>query len=724
MLNPDHQSYCINSEGNSVTVAIRINQTNPIEIVLNRVDLNTNVAEKVYLDEKELRALKKHAESKLSKKDRGAHRDLELHVRRTGLYRLDRVLDESRLAVHAERSYALIVLCPSASLKQAPADKCKGELSDLVVEVVGTPPLTIKYSRIVNKEDRGFSFQSIQPDNLKPALEAQKEAEALGIENYTNMSWARPYRIDVPVNESLNTLGEWYYSIEEVHDARGNVANYSLHQDDSDLVGPGRPRLHHNFAVHPRPKISLEKRNSPCDLKVARGRSAQLPITFEASGRAPLETPLRVSYKFTPLGRLEGKQEHADDAVVREFHLQSRRELPEIKQPGLYSLEAVGSFYCGGEVFEPTTCMLTNPPEPELSISSENIYDSCAESSIGLRVDLDLIGTPPFEIHYEVTGPKAGIPPARSVVVDSLRGQVEFRPLEAGHYVYRFKTIKDKIYDTRHLPVKALTLEQDVKPLASASFENSDYTRFACLDQSVTLDINLQGEQPWNLEYEVVHRDKRNKFKVTDIEKRWYSIVTEPLTTGGEYTVALVSVQDRSGCKVFLRQEVKIHVPQERPRASFGLLEGERAVLTMESTKVALPIRLGGQPPWTVHYRKIDEPSSKIMAKVLHKPNDAIEVVPQGVYQLLDVTDASCPGTVEPSASKFEVRWFARPSISVVESSVLVATGDKYVRSEVCEGDNDATQLTLLGAFASLLLAGIYLTALQVRHLLMSSINS
>src|SRR5204862_1030819 len=141
---------------------------------------------------------------------------------------------------------------------------------------------------------------------------------------------------------------------------------------------------------------------------------------------------------------------------------------------------------------EPASCILLNPPDPDLSISADKIYDKCAGNSIGLLVDLDLIGTPPFEIRYEVTHKGIRRTDHHTVRVEGLRHQLELKPREAGHYIYRFKSIDDAVYKSYSLAGKNLVLEQDVKPPASAYFLESGRRRNACIGEPAIFDVKLQ----------------------------------------------------------------------------------------------------------------------------------------------------------------------------------------------------------------------------------------
>lgn len=304
--------------------------------------------------------MKKQADRQFSKYDNGNPRYLQYDVKKTGHYKLHKVIDESGLEVRIKSSEALIVTCPSASIKPAPIQKCKGDLSDLVLQLHGTPPFKLKYSRTVNKEDKTFSFQSIQPESLVSPLQGQKSSGALVRQQYPDVSWARSHSINVPLNESLNTLGHWVYTVDQVHDALGNAANYSAHVEGGDRPRPTTAELEQVFTVHARPRAKLDTKESPCVLKVARKSTARLPVIVDDSGHRA-EQPYSVSFRFTPLRDLSVDGGHAADATEMSVKVKGTAEGPEVKEPGLYSLHSISSQFCAGEIFEPTSCLLFNP---------------------------------------------------------------------------------------------------------------------------------------------------------------------------------------------------------------------------------------------------------------------------------------------------------------------------------------------------------------------------
>lgn len=690
ILNPEREPLCLDAQKNTVFLPIRVNQTDPILIEVLRLDLHTGENETLTIPAKQLKQLKRQAEKRHATLDPVPHRDLFFPVRKTGIYRLQRVVDESQLDVRTRTSDALVVTCPRALIKNSYTDKCRGELSNVLLEVEGTPPLKIKYSREVNFHDRGVSFQNVQPDNLRTPLLNQKPTGALFSINQPDISWARSQKIDVPLNESLNVNGEWFYAIEEVHDALGNVANYSSIFEDGERPSPKSSSQWHQLMIHERPKVTLSGCNEQRPLEVARGDSVNLPINFQQTTKPyDRDGPFTVTYSYSATGA-EQKEGDAKDSMT--VVLKSLDQQTPIKEPGWYSLTSVSSQYCPGEVLEPSSCYLRNPPEPELSIKSEKVFDRCANNAVGLLVDLDLTGSPPFRIRYSTEGPK-GVQ-TQTKIIDGLRSQLDFTPSEAGSYRYRFLDIEDSVYSPRSLKDKVPVLEQDVKPPASAHFLGPRDTRKACFGESVSVDLAFLGEAPWTLQYELVHNGKRTKHTLesdTDVA----TITTDKLVSGGEYRLALTSIKDKSNCKRNLKDSIKIDARSKPPHVSFGQIDKKRTVSALAGSRIEIPLRLSGEKPWTIKYKNVDVNTSPL-TKTFWDENSRLAVDREGLYELFEVYDKSCSGFVDQSAKEFEVSWIPRPQISAVDGSPVVK--GEYAKSEVCQGDDDSLELRLSGS--------------------------
>lgn len=168
MLNPNQTAYCIDAFTTSVNLPIRINQTNPTLIELLRIDLETNSNETVTIYTKEIQRLKKQAEKQLFSRSPTSPRYLQYPIKQTGLYRLQRVVDESKLEVQRRLSDTLVVRCPSAHMRVVPENKCVGDLSDFYMQVDATPPIHIKYSKLVNSQESGHAVLTVPPKAQSP----------------------------------------------------------------------------------------------------------------------------------------------------------------------------------------------------------------------------------------------------------------------------------------------------------------------------------------------------------------------------------------------------------------------------------------------------------------------------------------------------------------------------------------------------------------------------
>ncbi|KAG9249167.1 hypothetical protein BJ878DRAFT_90290 [Calycina marina] len=687
-MNPGGLSFCIGNNHPSVQIPIRFNQTSPIHIELLRFDFDTNSNESIILTSRERKKRYEDKEHHIA--------TVSYTAKKPGLYRLHKIVDETKLEVQRRMSDTLVVRCPEVKVSAPETDKCIGDLSDLTMEIEGTAPLKIVYTRTTQKEESTHHFQSIQPENFASPLLGSTRANTLVVPGSPDFSWARSQVIKVPLNESMTPGGTWTYSIDEIHDAVGNVANFSIKGEDGEHLYPKGHNLEHSFAVHERPVAHFTGCDSRNPLKVANGKYTKLPIRYSYAGPGPDDTSHTLSLKFSPIDTLTASGDHGETVSFTEFDAKSAGQTPQINHPGLYTLVGVKSKYCDGEVREPASCLLLNPPEPSLSITSENINDKCAGNSIGLLLDLDMIGTPPFVVRYDVIT-KSGVRQER-VEVDGLRHQLELKPKHAGHFKYRFTSIDDAVYKGHRLTGDSLVLEQDVRPPASASLRKPSGPIDACIEEPVEIKVELTGEKPFTLEYELVYGGSRKKFKVKDIDSDVYKIQTSSLDRGGEYSLALASVTDKTGCKIFLNSEVKFAVRHQRPRVSFGHLDGKYRTVEIEGRRISLPLRLNGRAPWELKYRNIDDTSGKIMTQTLKSTNDFIKVGSSGTYELLEVSDDQCPGTVDPKASNFEVEWLPRPQIKVADTAVLIPSGDRYVKRDVCEGDVDAVEVSLVGS--------------------------
>ncbi|KAF2177880.1 hypothetical protein K469DRAFT_696275 [Zopfia rhizophila CBS 207.26] len=691
ILNPYKETFCLNSSVHKLDIPVQINQTEPTLIELLRIDIDNNLNETITIKKSAINSQYNKAKKALKNEDTASPLLLRFPVTKKGIYLLQKVMDKSKLEVRPRPSSLIIPTCPQAQVKPAGDNRCRNDLSNVALEIEGIPPLRVKYRTTVNGHPREASeFQSLQPEDFISPL-SRHTSQALIRSNREDVSWAKSQKITVALNETLMNSGVWTYSVEEVEDALGNLVNY-VPSDDEDRPKPKAIGVQQSFTVHERPNAFLNGCNAQQPLQAAKGNVALLPIRYGSTGKGGIDSAHSIEYLFTAETDLPADGDHSPNAELKKQTMRSIREQPQISASGLYTIKSISTEFCEGEVLEPASCLLQNPPEPELSLSPEDIVDKCAGNPIGLRVALDLVGTPPFTIRY--TQQKKGR--AKSIHVEHvtmLRSTLDLTPPEAGHYTYTFDSIKDWVYDERPLP-RDLVLEQDVKPSASAHFIDADLPKQACIDDSVEFDVRLQGEGPWTLEYELVHNGKRTKHSMT-VEDEHYTIRTQKLKNGGEYAVTLASVTDKMGCKETLKEFAHVNVRHERPKAYFGHIEGKQAVMALEGKAVELPLRLTGTGPWMLEYENLD--SNEISKLSVGKANDKLNIKDEGIYQLLSVSDSVCPGFIDEKLSQFAVGWIPRPKINVAESASMIFEGGKYIKEAICEGDEDTFDIFLSG---------------------------
>ncbi|KAL7620035.1 hypothetical protein AAE478_010584 [Parahypoxylon ruwenzoriense] len=694
LLNPSKTPYCLGQGQNVASVPIYFNATIPVEVELVRFDLETNSQEVVKLSKREIKEIGRQSAKSIEDGNLGLYK-YDVPLKKPGVYQLNKVLDEYKLEVQRINEPTYIVPCPRAKVRVAESGaKCLGDLSNLFLDVYGTPPLKIVYSRTINGKDHSFHFQSLQPDGFSSPLLGHQRLTLvpLGEEDY---SWARSQMVEVGLNESMNVAGEWQYSIDEVHDVFGNVIQYP--QPEEPDAKPKPKHLYQNFVVRERPRATIVGCDLRNPLKVAKGKITKLPVKIGRPGQTPRSVSHTLTWSFSPINTLTKSGDHGDVVEVGSFIAKSVDDQPLISAPGLYTLKSVSCDSCEGEIEEPSSCLLLNPLEPTLTIQAEEIPDKCTSNSIGLRVNLDMIGTPPFKVTYEVISETERR--WETVSIEGLRQQIDLLPSSAGHYEYRFRKLQDAIYTVPLMLSDEYHLEQNVKPPASAYFRQGPETISTCLDQPIRLDVRLMGDGPFTLEWELVHDGRRKSEKATGITSDMFTIQTAPLSSGGEYTLALKSIQDKTGCRIFLKEEIKISVRRQRPRAAFGLLENKRTTTVVEAAQVKLPLRLSGDGPWKVSYRNLNS-SSDTKIRVARSGNDFIEAEERGIYEIVDVMDDQCPGIVDSNYNTFEVKWFPRPELSFVPSDAIqpLDKDHKFVKKDVCEGDVDGFEVALQGS--------------------------
>ncbi|KAK9457687.1 hypothetical protein V1511DRAFT_181201 [Dipodascopsis uninucleata] len=701
-LNPNSETFCLSPESNVINLPVRLNATEPKFVQLYHVKYDNLVETTYNFTKKDLRKLSEvvstlHESSKSGKVSKII--DLKLPIKETGLYRLSRVVDTSNLDVKLYQTDVLVSYCPKAyirgSIDAVGSDRCIGGLESPSLIVEGVPPLKVKYSRSIKGRDAMFSVQSIQPDHFDSPLIQGKPARTGRVwSTGETLEWAKSREIDIPLDTSLGTVGHWLYAIDEVEDGMGNMVNYTRKSGLSPNIGDAN--INYGFFVHPRPTLRFTACDSEHPINLPRGKSIYVPMQLIGSAD---EGPYDVKILYSPIeNSLDTSASKIQPEVIKMMLRNGLEKLP-MKKPGTYVIDSVKGKYCDGDVLESSTCVALVPSEPTLAISFEEIEDKCA-GSIGVTADLTLTGTPPFELRYHIVKDKREVE-TKHLIIQKARHQLQFRPESAGHYKYEFFMLGDSIYRGVQLDRSQYRAEQTVKVLTTASFDKSSLSKRYCTGDSAELNVNLHGSGPFSLTYEIIHGNKRKQHTISDIEGNTAVIQTTSLNSGGSYTVVLLSVEDGSKCKSMLSEtDARIEVKRQRPVVSFVPIDGKLSAKTLQGRQVNIPLRLSGEAPWTITYGFKDKSGSLLNHTVSRsRPNgDLLTVSEQGEYTLLEVSDAYCSGNVASSANKFNLSWFERPRMDLVESpSIPKIENGQALRRSICEDDEDSLEISLTG---------------------------
>ncbi|KAL0572927.1 hypothetical protein V5O48_009040 [Marasmius crinis-equi] len=715
-LNPNGGSFCLSSAGSNVLIPVLLNNTNPTHLTysitpLGRHTHSSRDIETIDLTSKDLKAIEQarvdalkvarlataneeedeydeYDDDSPSSSDH-SHPNLQktqsiVHIKlsRPAIIRLERVIDssnvEARLVIPSE---AVVVPCPRAEFvpeKQASDNiRCMGQDQDvqLMMDISGIPPLSLRWSRSIRGKKESFLVEGIEGESDKHVRPDNDEAQ-VSIRAGTTRSVAAPEKLRVPLTVSLNTPGEHVYALEEVMDAVGSVIFTS-----SDGRAEPNDKTVQSFRVLQRPSMSFKycSPGNPTPLLI--GSEARLQVS--ANEADPLDAPWSIDLKYMP--STEGENEKYKKYKPWKKTLATEGSKREIfiaaQTPGEYTIASVRG---------------------KLTILSSS-------GDTGVSASLVLHGTPPFIVYYRVQ--KDSEPPVdRHKQFSTSRGEFTEQPEHSGHYTFTFTKISDANY--KKVELDGPTIDQIVHPPASAEFITRDNGAggrkkkaiSSCEGNMVDVDVELRGSGPWNLEVQVVGPRSTETMRIPNIESSKKSLqIPIPKSVdkeGGTFDIDLVSVEDKYGCKRSLSVPgISVKVRRLKPTVKFYGADDKRQTTVLESELARLPLRLTGEGPWRVKYRHVVDEQQKISWASLNTPNDFLHATERGEYELLEISDSQCPGTVIADASTYRVDWTPRPAAKLSSQTVAVYEpfNHSYILPPICEGRDDHVDLDLTG---------------------------
>ncbi|KAF9074850.1 hypothetical protein BDP27DRAFT_1415766 [Rhodocollybia butyracea] len=718
-LNPYGETFCLPSSGDAVLIPVLLNNTNPVNLRLSLTELgpNPDQPEVLELSGKDLRAIEQarvealqltrpipqeeideydeydddnDVPSQSSPSLQRTQTLVHIRVSKPGLLQLERVLDssnvEARLVIPAD---VTVVPCPHAGFTpdKLVGDnvRCAGQENDvpLQLDIFGVAPLRLRWSKTVNGRREAFFVEGIESQSS-----ASEHLDQGDISNSGSTWTAAPEQLQVPLAISLDTPGSYIYALEEVMDAAGNV------------VEPLSTHATRSFTVLRAPSTSFKHCSPEHPMALNIGSEAALTVsTIDAD---TLDAPWEVSLKYRPHSSEKGKR-------FKPWHKTlstqgTRRDLTiAANAPGEYIITGVKGKWCTGDVLAPESCMLVEKPIPTAEIEWKKIHECSGDT--GVSATLVLHGTPPFQVYYQMQK-DSETPREMSQTFPMSRGQITLQPERSGHYTFTFTKLSDSNY--QRVEIDGPSIDQVIHPPASADFVGvpkglgRKKAINSCEGNVIDVEVELRGSPPWTLELQTVGPKSSEILTFSDITTNRKNLqIPIPARVdkeGGTFEIDLVSVEDKSKCKLPVSVPgISVNIRRLKPTVKFYGADGKRQVTVLDNERAALPLRLTGESPWRMKYQRVGQGS--LSSVTLKTPNDVLHVTEKGTYEILEISDAHCPGSIIPDASDYTVDFVARPTAKLSEKTpaTYVPLNGSYILPPLCEGMDDHVDLDLTG---------------------------
>ncbi|TIA87288.1 hypothetical protein E3P99_03255 [Wallemia hederae] len=597
------------------------------------------------------------------------------------IVRLKHVVDKgSELDARLARTEAIVVECPSAGFASGDpvtgGDRCVGDKVGLQLGV-----------RSAGGASVGWSSQS-------PAGEDAKKLDNIGSTAYTTSQAhvrAVSTTTSIPINMTLERSGQYSLELASLQDFFGNEPFPSLQESG---LQHAESAVH--YASHPLPLVQFSACSAEEPVRLLEGKGMSAALGVNVMGVDASEGPVDVQVRYFDNPDLVVNS--ASHILNTQIATGDTHSALQVNQPGYYKIQHVAGKYCAGHTQIPDVCGVKTTPKPTIDMDIRTIEDCSGE--VGIRALMTLTGEAPFKLAYLVEfGNEAKRVEKR---IMSSRDELSLTPEREGKYKYTFLSLSDRHYRDIALGEKGkgITATQVVHPLADAHFAESSNKRtvWSCEGGHVDVNVEFKGSGPWTLEYQTTGTSassitKPVTYTQADIRDRHHTI-TVPIPEeidrlGGQFMISLVSVEDSRRCKKVLSQnDYTVQVQRVKPTARvFGV---DRATI-LDGQTANIPVRVTGEGPWKVAYRH----GGREHSVTTHTRQTDLVVDSEGVYELVGVHDAHCPGNIVQDEERFELDFIPRPLLS------LGGEGEKkrthHTLAPVCRGDDSSIHLAITG---------------------------
>lgn len=696
MMNPFGLKPCLNP---FFHLPIEFNTTS--QIVDLQLERTSPLKEKtvIHINRSELAKLRKRDYSHLAAEKGFVSNDdrvfyLEVKIKEPGLYRIKSVLDADGSSIRPYKSELLIGSCPSVRFEYSGPKhaytgyKCIDPNNATIdagwklplVSSTGVFPLTIELaSRFNGKQIRKFNATVNDHGDFEGY-------EWLQTKLLTRNTLEQKLLLNLDLTK-VPGAGEFAFQILSVTDKMGHVQVYNPKSKDQDV----------HFAVDLRESSRLtlvdKQPNSPLlhgltkQLHIQNSQKLELPLTILLRHKGASGEVKRITYIFNN---------------IEDFRI----GIP-VSEPGSYAIESGNDKSCPCFVAGQVTLIVPEPPA--VVIKGKLISDKCI-GVVGFDFSLTFEGTAPFQVQYEVLRNVSGV--LRPVLnelglrvhtkkTESKDFRFNYKPIQAGEYILKFKSVKDKHYQKSPVPIESEqnTFVTQVRQKSRFQMaENNLYSVRLCPGQTARWSFTFDGNFPFAFTYEF--RDLKNNVvqskKIAGLTRQSYNIESPTFDETGTYSLQLLDVTDGLGCPAedTSSQKIRIFAKLETPRVSIDT----KNYTIVEGNDIQVPLRFK-DCDYTDSLVTLTHENEKGETKAISVRNtDNLRIKLEGTFRIQSITCGGCPGLVDHLDNKVDISFYDKPRLSLVPIAGQVYTPGLLLYSlQICAGSTRELHIRLHG---------------------------
>lgn len=570
----------------------------------------------------------------------------ELPAPTPGVYKLGRVQDSRGFGIRVHRAAVLVPVCPSAKLTPTLPDQCVGSPGNVLVVVLGVPPLWVEYSVAIEGREEAVLQVAVAASPQSP-LAAAVNVLALAAAHKGTWEWAERTQNVLPLECLLLRPGSHQVRVVLVVDGVGNRFAYNPRSADGDILV--------EFNAHALPEVRLVDPRP--GVPVAAGNRKTLVFDV-VGGFKRSDEPYTVTVAS------------GSDNTTFEHVFDGSSTLPV--GPGVYTLVLARTRFCGAHVVLSSLVEVKLSPPIVVEVASLPVVDACVGTT-AYSFTFDLTGTPPFEIDYTVAR-QGGLPVKHTLSINLNHHVFDFKPPAAGVYTVTLQQAHNLFYP-QGVPIVGHSYKTDFRqPLKIGVLPR---TQEICFNTSAQVTIGVEGAGPFDIRYALESPSGARREETVRSDGTQVVVDTPCLRSSGRYKIELVSAVDSRGCAATLAPPVAgilVHppvVPLLFRQQEFQIAMGSVAHVPLQLAEPRSAARIGN-----VVYTFTDTAGTvSTHTAQVGSLSSGFRVDKAGVYTLVSFEQNGCPGTAHLLV---EVLYFPRPQVEAVPVPQRFCQGAKH----------------------------------------------